>query len=878
MGCSVFKHKKHQVLDTKSTINFSLPLKLRNVRSGNRSLERKSILNKSLVKESLMIKESNTELMSGELQSREKSNEEIESIKRIIQKHFLFTSIPKNELKALAKDFLIYTYQVDSFVFHQGSIGNYFYIIAEGAVEVIINQQTKNFLNQENCFGDIALLHDSLRTASIKTIEPTELWVLSRSSFRRAIKSISKSKYTTNKHFLDTIPFFQALTTKQKSQILLLAISQEFKCGDRIVTEGDPGDIFYIIKEGIVSCSIENIEIRRLGPGEFFGEQALLYTNQRTATVTALSQISVLSIGGEDLIQVFQSKLQDVIYKNSQRIAMEHNSVFCCLTNQQIESCIESMEIISYETNEIVFKKGEQMEEVIYFIMRGSVSSQSITKKVFDCFGDEELKTGFQEFQEDFIADQDTDLACLPLVVLEKSIGGNISTIISLNEMIHILRQVHLLRPLNSENMKKVISCLTEIEISEKDFIFKQGDQGDSFFIVKEGRVDIIKDGIFLRTVGKNDFFGERAILYNESRSANAVAKAKTLLWVLNKTDFFRIIDPVMQKHLTKRIQLQNDAIRLEDLIYVRVIGQGTFGNVLLVKDRKEEVRYAIKVIDRWKVAEYNMYENIKCERDILLQLDHPMLMKLVKTFKDENCIYFLCEYVRGNDLFDVLRILHKIDDDVSRFYIGSCLMVLQYLHDKSIIYRDLKPENLMIDEDGYLKLIDFGAAKIIKERTFTILGTPHYMAPEIILGNGYSFEVDIWSLGAMLYEFLFYVVPFADDESDSFKIYKRILEDPLKFPKKKVGCKKLIKKMLSKNPVNRGNCADVMKHEWFKEFVWEKILNKEIRPPYVPSDEQIEEGEVGEECLVIELINKGIRLKEMERRVDEPKGWDKDF
>ena len=877
MGCAVFRLKKSQVLDTKSTMNLTLPLKFLNGRTRKRSLKRKSILNRKVLKKCSIVKESSFELDSGQLQNREKSSEEIESIKRIIQKHFLFTSIPKSELKVLAKEFSIYTYPNETFVFQQGTIGNYFYIIGKGAVEVIINEQTKSYFNKENCFGDIALLHDSLRTASIRTVEPAELWVLSRSSFRRAIKSVSKSKHTTNKQFLETVPFFQVLTNKQKSQILLLCISQDFKCGNRIVTEGDPGDIFYIIKEGTVSCSIENIEVRRLGQGEYFGEQALLYTNQRTATVTALSHISVLSIGAEELIQVFQSKLQDVIYKNSQRIAMERNQLFRCLTSQQIESCIGTMEIVSFEANEVVFKKGEEMEEVIYFVMRGSVSSETKTKKVFDCIGDDELKTEFQEFKEDFIACQDTDLACLSLSSLEKSIGGNISSIIHMNEMIQILRQVHILRPLGLENIKKVISCLKEIEIDDKDFVFKQGDPGDSFFIVKEGRVDIIKDGVFLRTIGKNDFFGERAILYNESRSANAVAKAKTLLWVLNKTDFFRIIDPVMQRHLTKRIQLQNDEITLEDLIFIKSIGKGTFGDVLLVKDRKEEVKYALKVIERWKVEEYKMFENIKYERDILLQLDHPMLMKLVKTYKDKNCIYFLCEYVRGNDLFDILRILTNIDDEVSRFYIGSCLIVLQYLHDKSIVYRDLKPENIMIDEDGYLKLIDFGAAKLIKERTFTILGTPHYMSPEIILGNGYSFEADIWSLGVMLYEFLYYVVPFADDESDSYKIYKRILEDPLKFPKKKVGCKRLMKKLLSKNPVNRGNCADIMNFDWFKDFEWEKVLNKEIQPPYIPDVEPKDEME-NEEVYVKDLISEAIKENEKELRLDEYKGWDKDF
>jgi cGMP-dependent protein kinase len=877
MGCPVGKPRKSQILDTKSTSNLTLPLKLRNVKSVNRSLERKSILTKTILRNySLFLNGNITELSSGSLDPREKSPEDLLKIKKIIKKHFLFTSIPKSELKVLVKDFLIYKYPDDSYVFCQGSNGNYFYIITTGAVEVIINDQTKSFLNKESCFGDIALLHDSPRSATIKTIEPTELWVLSRPSFRRAIKSVSKTRFSNNKSFLDSIPFFKALNIKQKNQILGLAVSQDFKCGDRIVTEGDPGDIFYVILKGIVSCSIDGLEVRRLGVGEFFGEQALLYTNQRTATVTALSDISVLSIGGEDLIQVFQSKLQDVIYKNSQRIAMERNSLFKYLTKEQIEACIESMEILSYESNDLVFKKGEQMDEVIFFVMRGSVSSESTSKSLFDCFGDVQLRTGFSYYSEDFIADEDSDLACLSLASLEDAIGGKISSIIALNEMISIIKQVHILRPLSSENLKKVVSLLKELNYNEKDLIFKQGDTGDSFFIVKEGRVDIIKEGIFLRSVGKNDYFGERAILSSETRSANAVARTASVLWALSKADFFRIIEPVMQKHLLKRIQLQNDSIQLEDLVFIKVIGEGTFGKVLLVKDIKEEVFYALKVINRWKVSEYNMFENLKHERDILLQLDHPMLMKLVKTFKDEDWIYFLCEYVAGHDLFDVLRILHKIDDDVSRFYIGASLLVLKYLHEKSIIYRDLKPENIMIDEDGYLKLIDFGAAKIIKERTFTILGTPHYMAPEIILGNGYGLEADLWSLGIMLYEFFFYVVPFADDERDSFKIYKRILEEPLKFPKKKVACKDLVKKLLSKNPVNRGNCEDVMKHEWFNDFNWEDLINKGMDAPFIP--ELDSQDFCKDEVLVKNTLSLNVHRPEKQEDLCVPKGWDKDF
>ena len=146
--------------------------------------------------------------------------------------------------------------------------------------------------------------------------------------------------------------------------------------------------------------------------------------------------------------------------------------------------------------------------------------------------------------------------------------------------------------------------------------------------------------------------------------------------------------------------------------------------------------------------------------------------MKLVKTFKDEERIYYLTEYVPGMDLFDVLRELGLLNNKKALFYTACIVLMLENLHERDIAHRDLKPENIMIGDDGYPKLIDFGTAKIVKERTFTMVGTPHYMAPEIIFGRGYSPSSDLWSLGVMVYEFVFGNLPFGEDIDDPFEIY----------------------------------------------------------------------------------------------------------
>jgi len=140
-------------------------------------------------------------------------------------------------------------------------------------------------------------------------------------------------------------------------------------------------------------------------------------------------------------------------------------------------------------------------------------------------------------------------------------------------------------------------------------------------------------------------------------------------------------------------------------------------------------------------------------------------------------------------ELFDVIREIGLLSTYDSQFYIGSMLLAIEYLHAQNIIYRDIKPENIMIDDKGYLKMIDMGTAKFLKgkgagaKRTFTIIGTPHYMAPEIITGKGYTLNVDLWSIGICLYEFMCGMVPFGEDADDPYEIYEDIITKPIKYP-----------------------------------------------------------------------------------------------
>lgn len=165
----------------------------------------------------------------------------------------------------------------------------------------------------------------------------------------------------------------------------------------------------------------------------------------------------------------------------------------------------------------------------------------------------------------------------------------------------------------------------------------------------------------------------------------------------------------------------------------------------------------------------------------------HPFIVKLQQTLKDEAFVYFLMQYIEGVDFFDMLREIGLCNSQVSSFYLASLILCIQELHQHNIVYRDLKPENAVIDTKGYLYMIDLGTAKKLTQekgnRTFTIIGTPHYMAPQIMEGKGYGLEVDIWSLGIMLYEMVCGKLPFGEEYDDPYLIYKEIMNGKINYP-----------------------------------------------------------------------------------------------
>jgi cGMP-dependent protein kinase len=212
----------------------------------------------------------------------------------------------------------------------------------------------------------------------------------------------------------------------------------------------------------------------------------------------------------------------------------------------------------------------------------------------------------------------------------------------------------------------------------------------------------------------------------------------------------------------------------------------------------------------------------------------------MVKSLKNSNYCFILMEFVNELNLDDHLsKKTTKKNVYETQFYIGSMLLMLEYLQKKYIAHRDIKPSNIMIDSNGYLKMIDFGTAKVLKDYTSTIIGTPHYIAPEILQGKGYSLSCDFWSLGICMYEIFYGIYPFGNEANEVIEIYKEVLKKSLLFPSynNKVSVvNNFIKDLLAKKVNERiCNVPKLKEKPFFEGFDFNKLNDFQLEPPYKP-------------------------------------------
>ena len=650
-------------------------------------------------------------------------------------------------------------------IIKQGDLGDLFYCLESGSADATVKGAgvVKSYARGE-CFGELALIYNSPRAASVTAKSDCSMWVLDLRTFRAILATASTSKLVTRCEFLQKCEFLDPLNSDQITKMASALEECEFEDGDVVVRQGDPGDSFYIIESGKIKCtqlksSGMEVELITLGKADYFGEMALMLNETRHASCISMGKTKLLSLSREK-----------------------------------------------------------------FNMLLGSVQ-ESLAKKM----------------------------------------------------RVRILKSVPLLSKLSDAKLIRLSGVMRVQAFAPGACIIRQGETGSRFYIINEGEVRCTRvtgsQEEELTRLRPQEFFGERALITNEPRKANVIAVGHVECLVLERSNFTALLNEVhdtisnvVQKRETSAAAEEAPAnagpkteYKYSDLKILRTIGTGTFGRVKLVQHKGTGAACALKCMNKTDIVASHQEVNIMAEKNLLfLCSGSPFVLALLQTYNQPNQVFMLMEFIQGGELWSYIyekqgaitrNAIGGFEPNAVKFYAANVILAFKHLHSKNIAYRDLKPENLLIDHKGYIKMIDFGFAKQFPytkngktlNKTFTLCGTPEYLAPEIVTSKGYDKSVDMWAFGCLLYELTVASTPFQADYTT--KIFQNIVnsEKILNFPARMDPLQvSLIRKLLNTNPAFRignlsGGVGDIMRDPFFSLTDWNALQQGAVKAPFKP-------------------------------------------
>ena len=767
------------------------------------------------------------------------------TLKDIFSNHFLFKNKSTRLIASIIDCLEMMIVPKDTILFEKGARGYYFYVIKEGKIQIMAECGEK-ILNENDTFGELALIQNKKRTASAKTLENCKLLLLNGKKFREIISETTETDLKDRMSILSSSPIFSSLDNNKLNALANGLINCSFEPNQRILYQGDNGQSMYIIKSGKVKCSHGDKEIRFLGPRDYFGEGAILFNMSRSMSVSVEESTECYQLSESFLIETLGKNFKQEILYSISKNAFQKSQIMKIFTDpfcfqKIIEDCI----IKSYEDDEVIIGKEEieNPQKKLYLLLSGNLVEKERNEIIASrgqLYGDTLIKYNKKQ-NYTIIGKNGVKLLEFDWSIIPSKFGfeGKTKKFFSVFSKVEILRNISLFKETPINKLIDIVKLMKKQGFKKDQIIFKEGEFGDLLYMIKRGTVNIMKLDKKIREYGEGMCFGEVALLYNEPRTATAISGVDSTIFYLTKEDFKKVLDKNMVAYLERKMVLEDGFnTSLDNLYFVKSLGRGKFGEVSLVHN--EKTFFAIKAVNR-KAAEKQkiLIKYYIQERAILLVLQHPFIMKLVKTYKTESNIFFLLEYISGRTMSNYLnsrsqKQLKNIQETI--FYTAILFIALDYLNSLFICHRDLKPDNIIINERGYLKIIDFGNSVKLNGFTNTMTGTPHYMAPEILLRGGYGFSCDYWSIGIIAYETYYGKYPFGEKAKDPIEVYKEIVKKKLEFKNGDSKIITMIKSFLTKKVADRiCTLEKAKKLEVFENFNWDELLEFKIIPQYIP-------------------------------------------
>jgi cGMP-dependent protein kinase len=788
------------------------------------------------------------------------------TLQDIFSKHFMLSKLSEEQREVLFGRVVKVSTKTSEPLFSQGDPGTYLFIVKSGQYDVTIDGEFRRTMTELAVFGELALIYNQPRTAAVVCKTQGELWRIHGGILRRMLASIATKFEQATLDFLDQDETFKYMPDIDKKILASSCEVKQYRSGELILGP-DRGnlDSIYIVREGSVYVTDSFGNQRRLKQGGIFGGN---FTERSQVQEARAASHAVCLVLSSDSTKRLIGEIESVIAAAAHHSSLVTIPWMAQLPPAQQRTVSNAFESATFK-DEIVVSSGAPAQLLILVegtvsVYKGGITDPSSSDDADGVIG--ELARGEIVGQDQIYhgSAMPNTLVARGVVKVQRInlqkvisclVDGDIdsleiaeASVMKLTVIKKTLKDIYLFKQILDKQVTRVAIALKNKLYKKGETIFAEGDNAENFYLIMSGRVSVSITGKgILRTLAKGDYFGERGLIFTEPRSATCAAVDDVEVLQLEASVFIQILGN-FRAVLEHRIKLQDTKVEMTDLTAHWIIGQGSFGEVRLVEHKTTGSRYALKCIRKTHIVETGQQKNVQMERKILNQLYHPCIVQSVRTMKDDIYVYFLMEFLGGGDLFTAIREIGMLTTPQAQFYSGSVIHAIEYVHKCRLMYRDLKPENVLLDDEGYVKLVDFGTAKEGLS-SFTLVGTPEYLSPEVILGKGYTYAADWWSCGVMMYEFICGPLPFRSKSGDQIELCRAILEAEVKFPSyvKDTNARSILKGLLERRVEQRlasGSMGglDLMEHPYFKGFDWDGVLSRTLPVPYVPDLVKIRE------------------------------------
>ena len=610
--------------------------------------------------------------------------------------------------------------------------------------------------------------------------------------------------------------FFRGLRDEDACTLFAAAVAVEFSPGQRILAEGtDTHSLseMYVLCRGHAEVFVEGKReaVADVRPGSVFGEIAVLFATFRTASVVAKTACTAARIWRRDLLHLLPllPYARDLSF-------LRRVDVLRGFSDQALGDLAEHVTTTHHRKGADVVREGDAGSSM--FVVRDGeldvlrAGDPVALLRAGDTFGMWSLLSGLPRS-----ATCRARSACSVLEIGEALVDRAGDPILTYTMNREAVLAVHY--------GDRVFGCMSEDEmgvaldnLEVRDFepgatVCPDGGGQHTVFVVRGGSVkgDTKRGGGFA-------YFG--SCDGRPCRGPVVAGDGGAKVIMLHAAAAAGI--------------LPGDALRIDAFEWIRTIGKGAFATVSLVRRIGQAEEFALKQ-PRHRTA--SAARAIRHELNVMTVVDSPFCVRLVGSVADDRHPCLLLEYLPGGTLHDVLSRCCRLEEDGARFYVGCVLLALEALHGAGVVYRDLKPENLLLDDAGYVKIGDFGFAKRTNgDRCFSVCGTEHYSAPEVLAHTGSTFAVDFWSMGIVLFELVTGHTPFETPGHTPYMTYRRACAGRFTVPDYvSETCESLLRALLTPDPALRlgaGGCEQVMRHPWFAPLDWASLREREVPAP----------------------------------------------